>query len=213
MSERFSKLYVSLKFRLYGAQMFEAMRALEIAKSIHTGFRKDGITPSFQHQIEIALNLFLLKDLDDLEGAIICAIFHDTDEDFPHQIPIGTLESFGSSRHATIRLLNKHTHDSFEDCLDALSLNMNGSIVKGEDRINNFQSMYRGNFPRHKVVKYRDDVVTLFLPMLKKARKKFPKQMDAYYSIENRLKMQVEWVNLLLKNTEIKGNENELKTV
>ena len=211
MTTKYSKLYISLKFRLKGEGMYEALRALETAKKIHEtlikdgvkikAFRKDGVTPSFQHQLEIALDIFTLKGLIDLEGAIIAALLHDTDEDYPHKIPTNTLLSFGSERQDTIRRLNKHTFDSFEDCLNSLANDPIGSIVKGCDRFNNFQSMYRGKFPRHKVIKYRDDVVNLFLPMLKQARLNFPQQMDAYYNIETRLKSQLEFVNLLLDAT------------
>ena len=199
-ADKFSKLYIALKFRLKGEKMYDALRALELAKDIHTGFRKDGVTPSFQHQIEIALFIFTLKGLEDLEGAIICALFHDTDEDYPHQIPSGTLESFGPERMKTIRLLNKHTHSSMEECLVALGDDLNGSIVKGCDRINNFQSMRRGKFSLEKIIKYRDEVVKWFMEMLKNARKTFPKQMDAFYGIETMLKFQTEFVDFMIED-------------
>jgi hypothetical protein len=199
MTDKFHKLYIALKFRLKGLGMHDAMRALEIGKSIHSGFRKDGFTPSFQHQIEIALDCFCQPGISDLEGAVICALLHDTDEDYPHAIGNNELQSFGQERYKTIRLLNKHTHDSFDECLGELAFDPTGSVIKGLDRKNNFQSMYRGKFTTHKVTIYRNDVVNLFLPMLKRARKNFPQQMDTYYNIEGALKSQLEFVNLLLE--------------
>ena len=78
MSDKFSKLYIAIKFRLYGMGFFKALVALEKGRDIHDGFRKDGKTPEYQHQLEIALFILTLKDVQDLEGAIICALLHDT---------------------------------------------------------------------------------------------------------------------------------------
>jgi (p)ppGpp synthase/HD superfamily hydrolase len=195
---KFSKLYIALKFRLKGMAFYDALDALEFALGVHVGFRKDGITPSFQHQLEIAHFILTLKDVQDLEGAIIVALLHDTDEDNPHDIPLGKLESYGHERAKAIRLLNKHSHISPKACFEAMGANMLASLVKGADRINNFQSMNRGNFSIEKQIAYDDEVITLFLPMLKKSRKLFPRQMDAYYNIENMLKSQHELIQLFI---------------
>lgn len=199
MTDRFDKLYIALKFRLKGLGFYDAMRALERAKEIHDGYRKDGKTPEFQHQLEIALYIFTLKDVEDLEGAIIVALLHDTDEDYPHRLFTNELQAYGESRARAIRLLNKHTHDDLGAYFEALCQDSLASLVKGVDRINNFQSMNRGKFTIPKQHKYADEVKNLFLPMLKNARKHFPKQMDAYYNIENMLKCQHELITLFLE--------------
>lgn len=201
MSDKFSKLYIALKFRLKGMGFYDAMRALEFAREIHSGFRKDGFTPEFQHQLEIAHCAMTLKDIQDLEGVIICALLHDTDEDYPHNIPLGELHSYGEERARAIQALNKHRHQDYVEYFNALSQNMLASIVKGLDRINNFQSMNRGKFTHEKQQKYANEVIEYFLPMLKKARKLFPKQMDAYYNIEFILKSQHELISLFLGAT------------
>jgi len=198
MTSNFDKLYIALKFRLKGMEFYDALRALELAKDIHDGFRKDGKTPEFQHQLEIALYIMTLKDVQDLEGSIICALLHDTDEDYPHLLSIGVLMAFGEPRMLAIHMLNKHRHDNYDQYFSSLAGNMLASLVKGVDRINNFQSMNRGKFTISKQIKYADEVVVYFLPMLKKARKNFPKQMDAYYNIENMLKSQHELIMLFI---------------
>jgi (p)ppGpp synthase/HD superfamily hydrolase len=205
MTSRFDKLYIALKFRLKGLGFYDALRALETAKDIHDGYRKDGKTPEFQHQLEIALYIFTLKDVQDLEGAIIVALLHDTDEDYPHSLKLDELMSYGEARARAIRLLNKHTHENLDSYFDALWRDELASLVKGVDRINNFQSMNRGKFTIPKQIKYADEVIRLFLPMLKKARKKFPQQMDAYYNIENMLKCQHELIMLFI--TEVHAKE------
>lgn len=203
---RFHKLYISLKFRLFGLGYYKALEALETCKAIHCGFRKDGITPEFQHQLEIAHYLMTLKGVEDLEKVIIVALYHDADEDHPHAIPTGTLESLGKKLMAGIRKLNKHTFQSEADYFEANSKDPITSLVKGADRVNNFQSMSRGKFSIEKQKKYAHEVVTYFLPMLKAARRNFPRQMDAYYNIENMLKSQLELVTLYI-------NAHETKTI
>lgn len=194
MTDKFSKLYIALKFRLHGMGYFDALDALEYAREIHQGFRKDGTTPEFQHQLEIAKYILTLKGIEDLEGAIIVALLHDTDEDYPFQIPLGKLESYGKERAEAIMLLNKHRHQTLPEYFAALPSNVLAAIVKGADRINNFQSMKRGQFKLEKQDRYAAEVRDYFLPMLKKARKRHAKYMDAFYNIETFLKFQYELI-------------------
>jgi (p)ppGpp synthase/HD superfamily hydrolase len=199
MTDKFSKLYIALKFRLKGMEFYDAMRALEFAREIHSGMRKDGTTPEFQHQLEIAHYAMTLKDIEDLEGVIICSLLHDTDEDYPHLIPLDELQSFGQSRASAIRTLNKHTAPKgYDEYFARISQDKLASIVKGLDRINNFQSMNRGMFTIEKQKKYAHEVMYYFLVMLKIARKNFPRQMDAYYNIEYMLKSQHELITLFI---------------
>lgn len=202
--DKFSKLYIALKFRLKGAGFYQAMDALEFAREIHNGFRKDGLTPEFQHQLEIAHYVLTLKDINDLEGAIIVSLLHDTDEDNPNDIPLGKLESYGTERATAIRLLNKHRADSTAEYFSGLATNVLAALVKGADRINNFQSMNRGKFTIEKQIRYAAEVAEHFLPMLKIARKKYPQHMDAFYNIEFILKSQHELITLFINASQQK---------
>ncbi len=204
MTEKFSKLYIALKFRLKGMGYYRALHALELAKKIHDGLRKDGVTPEFQHQVEIALYILTLKDVKDLEGTLITALLHDTPEDEPHrlakELDFKTLDNeYGCSVARSIAMLNKHSSVTSDIYFEVLSTDLRASLVKGVDRINNFQSMNRGKFTLEKQVKYSDEVTFRFLPMLKTARKNFPEQMDAYYNIENMLKSQHELIQLFIE--------------
>lgn len=199
-TEKFSKLYISLKFRLHGMGMFRALHALEYGRMIHSGMRKDGVTPEYQHQLEIALFILTLKDVDELEDTIICALLHDGPEDYPHVFDGNNIiYEYGDVVWRTICLLDKNRAEDEKQYFSKLSNDMLGSIVKLVDRINNFQSMRRGNFTIEKQIRYRDEVVNYFLPMAKTARKKFPRQMDSYYNIETVLKYQLEFVNTIIE--------------
>ena len=203
MSSNFSKLYIALKFRLHGIGFFKALVALEKGRDIHKGFRKDDTTPEYQHQLEIALFVLTLKDVQDLEGAIICALLHDTIEDYPNAVSEKWIsDNFGEGILNSLKQIDKNSSKNYEVYISALAEDMNGSIVKLCDRINNFQSMNRGNFTIEKQKKYANEVKVYFLVMAKRARKLFPRQMDAYYNVETMLKNQYELIQLFIKASE-----------
>lgn len=203
MTEKFSKLYITLKFRLHGMKFYKALIALEKGKTIHDGYRKDNITPEYQHQLEIALFILTLKDIQDLESAIICALLHDTLEDYPTLIDeIWIDKTFGSEILEILKFLDKNRWPTLELYFDNLTRSAVGSIVKLCDRINNFQSMNRGKFSIEKQKKYSNEVKNYFLKMSKQSRKLFPQQMDAYYNIETMLKNQYELIQLFIEEKE-----------
>ena len=205
MADKFSKLYIALKFRLHGMGFFKALVALEKGRDIHSGFRKDGKTPEYQHQLEIALFVLTLKDVQDLEGAIICALLHDTLEDYPTAVSEAwIITQFGNDILKSLHYLDKHRWENYDVYFANLAEDMNGSLVKLCDRINNFQSMNRGKFTIEKQKKYAEEVKKYFLVMAKKARKMFPRQMDAYYNTEVMLKNQYELIQLFIEASEKK---------
>jgi (p)ppGpp synthase/HD superfamily hydrolase len=200
MTTKFSKLYIALKFRLQGMRFFDALIALEKGREIHNGWRKDGKTPEYQHQLEIALYILTLKDVEQLEKAIICALLHDTMEDYAELVSeMWISEKFGSDVLLSLRRLNKHVWKDYNEYFSELAQDINASLVKLGDRVNNFQSMNRGKFTMEKQAKYAEEVMVYFLPMAKKARKNFPRQMDAYYNVETMLKSQYELIQLLIE--------------
>lgn len=205
MTDNFSKLYIALKFRLHGMGFFKALVALEKGRDIHNGFRKDGKTPEYQHQLEMALLILTLKDVQELEDTIIGALLHDTLEDYPQAVSESwIIEQFGMDVLQTLHYLDKNRWENYEIYFGNLTKNMKGSLIKLCDRINNFQSMNRGKFTIEKQKKYAEEVQKYFLVMAKRARKLFPRQMDAYYNLETMLKNQYELIQLFIAASEAK---------
>ena len=195
---KFTKLYIALKGRLLGLGYYKALIALEKAKEIHNGLRKDGETPEFQHMLEIALHITSLKGIVRLEDTIICALLHDTLEDYPELVSEQwILETFGAGILRTLQFLDKTRWKDYGVYFGQLALDEIGSIVKLCDRVNNFQSMNRGKFSREKQLSYAQEVLDYFLPMAKRARKLFPHLADAFYNIEFMLKSQHELIMLI----------------
>jgi len=192
----YKKLRQALRYYLLGAQYFCAAEALEVAESYHTGLRKDGITPEFQHQIEIAHYVRTLPDLMYPEETIVAALFHDTPED--KGLSISVIQDIGGELAAEATHLMNKNGKSMELVMCELANNAIGSIAKGADRSHNIQTM-DGAFSIDKQLRYANEVEAYFLPMLKIARKKFPRQERAYENIKHILTCQTELIRLRLK--------------
>jgi (p)ppGpp synthase/HD superfamily hydrolase len=188
----YQKRYVFLQGYLYGKGYHTALRALEFARARHTGKRKDGFTPEFQHQVEIALYLSTLKDVRDEETTLAAALLHDVMEDY--DVEREEMERlFGKALADTVWRLTK-VHKGVKKDLGAYFAEIAGdpvaSLVKAGDRIHNVQSMV-GVFSPAKQAEYIEEVERWFLPMLKAAERAFPDQAKAYLNARHLLKSQL----------------------
>jgi (p)ppGpp synthase/HD superfamily hydrolase len=189
---QFEKLRVTLRYFLLGREYYMAADALEYAGKYHTGFRKDGVTPEFQHQIEIAhFTRTLLPSMMFPEDTIAAVLLHDVPEDYgvPHA---EIANRFGAKVGRAVFLMDKHSNANFA----AIGEDPIASIAKGGDRVHNLQSM-SGVFTREKQLKYIAEAKEKFLPMLKTARRLFPRQEAAYENIKHMMNSQLELLEVL----------------
>lgn len=201
----YSKRFVSLRYWLLGMAAnnpayYETIEALEWAKTVHIGMRKDGVTPEFQHQLQIAhyvrtLHTSLIYPAETLTAVL----YHDLKEDYP-ELTLELQTRCSDRVFHSVKLLDKngktaeaYFHDLATDCI--------GSIAKGGDRIHNMQTMV-GVFTPEKQLAYADEVELHFLPMLKEARRRFPRQEPAYENIKHVLLTQVDLIRALHKREE-----------
>ena len=172
----YSKLDLALKFYLTGAKYTTALKAYHFAKRYHCGTRKDGKTPEFQHQLEIALFITTLKDVENEEEALFYAIMHDVLEDFS-SITVDILtKEFPMNWVIKLKLISKKiegvkTYNSPYEYFDKIATKPLVALTKGVDRIHNLQSM-SGVFTTEKQRDYISETNTFFLPMLKVAVEK-----------------------------------------
>lgn len=165
---------------------YKAVNALEFARGHHCGTRKDGFTPEFQHQLEIAHYLRTLHtSLTYPAITLAAALLHDVAEDY--DIEYDELEArFGPEVTKVVRLLTKkHRGITIPPTVyfSLLAANEIASVIKGADRIHNLQSML-GVFTLTKQAAYCAEVREYFLPMLKQARRSFPRQETAYENVK-----------------------------
>lgn len=191
----YEKLRLALRYYLLGKEYFVAVNALDYGASYHTGTRKNGITPEFQHQIEIAQYLRTLK-LINPELAITVALLHDVKEDYnvtEHDLR----RLFGDEVTGACILLDKNGKTK-EEYYTTCAMHPVASVVKGGDRIHNIQTMV-GVFTPEKQEQYITEVRTYILPMIKKAKRLFPQQEAAYENIKHMLVSQIELLEHILR--------------
>lgn len=182
----FAKREISLRYWLQGAGYFQALEALEFGKGFHTGVRKDGFTPEFDHQLSIGQYVrTLFSGLTYPEATMATVFLHDVREDYGVAAEI--IESkFGSIVSSAVEALTKEFRGVKKDAawtFRGISEDPIASIAKGADRIHNFSSMV-GVFSVPKQKEYIKEGEEFFLPMLKAARRRFPRQEPAYENIK-----------------------------
>lgn len=197
---------------LLGKEFYKAVEALEFASKYHVGFRKDGITPEFMHQIAIGNYTRTLPNLREQQSTLIVVLLHDILEDY--DLPISELEKrFDSKVVESVILLTKKYHGFKKDIGEyykLISENYIASIVKGADRIHNQQTCSEV-FSCKKQQEYIQECEAYILPMLKEARGNFPDQELAYENIKHALKGQIELLNsaieakIQLENLQVKS--------
>lgn len=193
-----SKHRISLRYFLSGKGWHSSLKALNFAEQFHTGTRKDGKTPEFNHQVSIAQYVITLPELLFPEETITTVFLHDVPEDY--DIGHDEIETkFGKQVSIATELVTKfhrgekkHPNEYFRE----IAKNPIASIVKGADRIHNLQSMV-GTFSFEKQERYMEEVKTHFLPMLKTARRLFPEQELAYENIKHMLISQMQLIEAI----------------
>ena len=207
--DNFEKLDLTLKYYLRGARYYLAIRAYHLARELHNGKRKDGVTPEVQHQLEIALFIITLRlKPEHEERAIIYALLHDVLEDFEHITPQELGNEFGVEIVDDLRLISKkiqgvktYNHDAqYYERMSRVALI---SLVKGVDRIHNLQSM-TGVFTPDKQRAYVNTAENYFLPMLKDAAKIDDELFFAFQNVRTVLKCQIGLIRTILESM---GNE------
>jgi len=181
---------------MLGRQWYTAIKALEYGAEIHVGFRKDRVTPEFEHQIRIAHYLRTIHtSLLWPQETVASALLHDVVED--HPVPLDAIyKMFGDRIGASVDLLTKTKGKSNTEYYAAMATDPIASVCKGADRIHNVQTMV-GVFSPEKQTNYCDEVEEYILPMLRIARRQFPQQEPAYENIKHVLMSQVELVRAL----------------
>lgn len=191
----YDKLSLSLRYYLHGRGYHRAIEAFALGREHHSGLRKDDKTPEFQHQVEIALHVTTLRDVLDEEGTIITALLHDVQEDYGVSSE-ELARRFGDEVAISIwrcakkfKGVEKSKKQFFAECAQ----DHRSSLVKGCDRVHNFQTMV-GVFTEAKQRAYLTEGVDYFLPMLKQAAYNFPQQQLAYMNVRQVLKRQAELI-------------------
>lgn len=153
--------------------------------------------PHNDHQVSIALYALTLPNVMHREALIAAILLHDVPEDYHVSVlEIGQLFDEPEFRMLVCNGVENVTK-TFRGILKpkdllyaAMANDPIASLVKGCDRMHNFQSM-PGVFTIPKQVEYLAEGEEDILPMLKLARDNFPFQRMAYENIKHVLRAQV----------------------
>jgi (p)ppGpp synthase/HD superfamily hydrolase len=178
---------------LEGRNFYRAMDALEMVRQLEQGTRKDGETPKFHHQLSIArLVSTLTPHLNDPEGTLTLAFLHDTLEDHPQITREMLSKRFGPAVGTSVWIISKKTPTLVKDkstVFQEISEDPRASVVKLADRAHNLQTM-AGVFTLEKQKAYLAEVEEEFYPLIRRARRRFPKQYPAYENLKILLRCQ-----------------------
>lgn len=202
--DRHIKQRAFLRGWLVGQGMFKAIAALEMMESYSTGLRKDGVTPESNHPLSVAQFLVTLHtSLIHVEDTITVALLHDICEDY--DIDFDIIEAkFGRQVRDAVHALTKvyrGVKRAPAEVAQAQAENPIASVVKGSDRVHN-QSTSVGVFGPAKMRDYVAETRRDILPMLRKARKRFPEQYGVYLNIQLTLESQNEFMLALAEQAD-----------
>ena len=206
----FERKRTALKGYCLGRDYVDVLRAITFAEEYHVGVRKDGVTPEFQHQIEIALHATTLKGLSNADESILLQMImlHDVVEDY--NVSLMEIEQrFGPVVAKGVEALSKVINGRKKDMVSYmrdLAMNPLAALAKGCDRVHNVQSM-RGVFNYEKQKKYALEVREYFFPMLRRVRDLAPQYRQAINNIKSMLENQVQWVEYLHESLDASKKE------
>ena len=185
---------------------------MEYASTYHTGFRDDGVTPEFSHQLSIFLYVKTLQPHLMFPVETYATIFlHDLPEDYAHKHPQARFEAirirFGERIcNATERLTKKYMgskKDSTQYFLEVSECPI-ASIGKPSDRLKN-QGTMKGVFSLEKQIKYIDETDEHYWSMIKRSKRLFPRQEGAYENVKFALKSQTDILKRAIEAEKLAG--------
>lgn len=194
MVDTYTKQFIAMRFWLLGRNYFSALDALEYASKLHTGKRKDGQTQEYFHQLSIGRYVkSIATSLEYPEETLATIFLHDVCEDY--DVGFEEIESrFGAEISQAVRLLTKKFRGYRKPDTEyyrEIGESKIASVTKGADRVHNIQTMV-GVFTYEKQKEYIEETEQYILPLLKLARRRFPKQEPAYENIRHVLVSQIE---------------------
>lgn len=197
-----------LQHTLIGLGLFQAADALSFMTQVHTGLRRDGVTPEWHHPISVALHLLTLKDAfpaDERDDLFTMALLHDTLEDCRDV----TREHLAAriTPHALhgVILLSKTEAAAPERRRDFATYcrELDGHPltcpVKLADRNRNFDSMV-GVFTPEKQLAYVEEAETHLLPMSRRCRDRYTRLYLPIMNLHQGLKSQIHLIRAIHGN-------------
>jgi (p)ppGpp synthase/HD superfamily hydrolase len=200
---RHRKQLSTMRGWLEGRGYYEAAGALELVHGLEQGLRKDQATPKFHHQLSVArLISTLAPHLMHPEETLTACFLHDLLEDHGDVWDRNKVQDrFGKTIAEAVWALSKKTNGmskNYDYYFAGMTNCPIASIVKLADRAHNLQTM-PGVFTVEKQKAYLAEVDQWFYPMIRQARRNFPRQYPAYENLKILLRCQTRLIQLVLE--------------
>ena len=220
---KFEKLKIAARYWLLGMAQsdvgyYKVLEAMEYGLEHHDGTRNGG-EPEFIHQLGIFHQVRTLhKHIRNPITVYILIFLHDAVEDpridrktnEKHYASIDEVkEIWGEMIAEKVRKLSKEIMGvkNTEYSLDAIFEDVDASIVKAGDRVNNVSSMF-GVFGRPRLERYVKETVEEFLDRIKAARRRFPDEEGIFENMKLELVNQLTLINHLMNYGEADPTES-----
>lgn len=168
------------------------LAAFDYAEKHHTGLRKDGVTPEFNHPLNIfGCMLTQIKNMKKPWLVLAVILLHDTLEDYGH-LEDEMSKSFKKAFKYVNRISKVRRGEklSNEEYYPPMALCAICSIAKPSDRLHNLTTMI-GVMPIAKLEEAVIETEAYVLPLLKEAKKNFPKQTAIYELLKSLINIQL----------------------
>jgi len=187
--ENYIKSRTALRYWLLGRKYIKSVEAMDFALQFHTGYRKDKVTPEFQHQIYMGNFARVYETLLIYPEEVFTSIFlHDLIEDYDVS-PQEITEKFGKLVSDTVYKLSKKYRKLKKD-LDSYFIDISecpiASVIKGIDRVHNIHTMVNV-FTYEKEIEYVKETEKYILPTLYRSKHIFPQQEAIYENLKQYL--------------------------
>jgi len=178
------KMYTFLRGYASGAGLTETMKALSFARTQHAGqFRKSG-EAYIVHPLTMACNAVSLGIRED--DVIAAILLHDVCEDC--NVGIMELPVSGAVRRSvsllTFMVMDGESKETAKNRYYNMILeDRAATLTKIIDRCHNVSSM-AGTFSREKLVSYIEETRQYVLPLLRKAKSRYPADADIFFILK-----------------------------
>lgn len=204
--ERVQKQKVFYRGYFTAHSMRFALKAMEIALSVHCGVRSNGCV-EVSHQFDIVGSIISAFDgkvsSEVMDLLVSTAFLHDVLEDYPEYWEDNHVGGVMSAQIINAVMLVskpstfKKTHDDRVRYFTAISTDFCATIVKLFDRLHNLQTMGAGFSPKKQEL-YIEETVEYFYPLLKFARTEYSEYYLVFVSVRRQIESIIETVSYLL---------------
>lgn len=193
------KMYTYIKGFATALHMEQTLKALSYAREKHQGqFRKSG-DPYIVHPLTMACDAMSMGIKDD--NTIATILLHDVCEDCGvslEELPVNDDVRRGVQL-MTFTAMDGETKDAAKKrYYNMLIQSKEAVITKLIDRCHNVSSM-AGTFSIEKLKSYIDETRTYVLPLLRKAKDRYPEESDRLFTLKYHITSVVDAIDLTMQ--------------